>query len=371
MDTKVADNSIDDKVHRLQSELLSAARRAAWRFRTDPHDMLSRWYLYLKGNQRFSIESLQFEDEKFVSYAYKRMYWLALDDYRRSSVLSNRRVEEIDFDNLLSYKPELTDVEDRYAVFDIFHLTKSLSTKHPKWADLVELRFVQGFSYAQTAVTMGKTKYWVMKNSELVNQWIREEYFSKGLWLNAEVTEKPEVRLVTFTKPLYEKILKDPSVLYSLSSEDFERMLADRFTAMGFEVAQVGQTNRKDGGVDLVAWPRLSTPFPFLLAVQAKHHYKATTKTRVGEVRDFYGVLSSRDSTFHLGVLVTSTTFTADAKWFAEKNENLLRLRDLADLTRWMRDDFGNVFDWREIPSSIVIARDIHIEIPKPKIWTP
>ena len=153
------------------------------------------------------------------------------------------------------------------------------------------------------------------------------------------------------------EVQADPSALYSLSSEDFERMLADRFAAMGFEVGRVGKTNRKDGGIDLVAWPKLSTPFPFLLAVQVKHHHSATTKTSVKDVRDFHGVLNSGGSAFHLGVLVTSTTFTADAKWFAEKNENLIRLRGLADLTRWMRDDFGTDFDWREIPSSIEVTR--------------
>lgn len=91
----------------------------------------------------------------------------------------------------------------------------------------------------------------------------------------------------------------------------------------------------------------------------------------VGDVRDFYGVITSRNLPFHLGMIVTNTTFTPDAIWFAENNKTLLRLRDNKDLCRWLKNDFVNEYEWREIPSEIELAPGVRITIPKPKLWLP
>jgi hypothetical protein len=82
-------------------------------------------------------------------------------------------------------------------------------------------------------------------------------------------------------------------------------------------------------------------------------------------VRDFHGVLTSRVSPFHMGMIVTNTSFTADAKWFANNNQTLLRLRDMQDLNRWMRNDFVNESEWREIPEEIELTPGVTIKIPR------
>ncbi len=107
---------------------------------------------------------------------------------------------------------------------------------------------------------------------------------------------------------------------------------------------------------------------PFLLAVQVKHH-RTERKAAVKEVREFHGVVTSSNSVFNIGVLVTNTSFTADAKWFAEQNKLLMRLHDLTDLCRWMQDDFLHRDEWREIPTEIELAPGVSIKIPKSKLW--
>jgi hypothetical protein len=93
----------------------------------------------------------------------------------------------------------------------------------------------------------------------------------------------------------------------------------------------VGDIFARDGGIDLIGYPRPGAcAFPFLLAVQAKHH-RTARKTGSSEVRDFHGVLASRNSPFHMGMIVTNTSFTADAAWFASNNQTLMRLRDIRD----------------------------------------
>jgi hypothetical protein len=94
-------------------------------------------------------------------------------------------------------------------------------------------------------------------------------------------------------------------------------------------------------------------------------------KTGVGDVRDFHGVMTSQNFNFHLGVIVTNTSLTADGKWFALQNSKLLRLRDLVDLCRWMRGDFSNDSEWREIPDNIELAPGAKIAVPRKALWVP
>ena len=153
-----------------------------------------------------------------------------------------------------------------------------------------------------------------------------------------------------------------------MSAEQFQHLIANRLNDFGLEVTFVGNINRKDGGIDLVAIPRQGVPF--LLAVQVKHH-RTARHTSVSDVRDFNGVISAKNSTFNVGMIVTNTAFTPDARWFAERNKQLLRLRDGRDLCRWLRSDFTNEAEYREIPEEITVAPGVTIAVPKQELWIP
>jgi hypothetical protein len=154
-----------------------------------------------------------------------------------------------------------------------------------------------------------------------------------------------------------------------LPPDKFQFFIADRLERFGLQAQIVGNVYRKDGGVDIVAYPKVAT-VPFLVGVQAKHH-RIDRKTPVGDVRDFHGVLSSSNSPFHMGMIVTNTAFTPDAEWFARNNQTLLRLRGLQDLKRWLREDFVNEHEWREIPDDIELAPGIQIHVAKQNILLP
>jgi len=179
--------------------------------------------------------------------------------------------------------------------------------------------------------------------------------------------EPYQVTVVPFSERQIEWFAEDPTRLQHMSPAAFQRLVGDRLDAMGLDVQLVGDVNRKDGGIDLVAYPKPDRcQFPFLLGVQTKHH-RANVNTNVGDVRDFHGALSSRSSCFNAGIIVTNTAFTADAHWFAQNNAALLRLRDLYDLGRWLRREFTNESEWREIPESIELAPGVKIYVPRPK----
>jgi hypothetical protein len=130
---------------------------------------------------------------------------------------------------------------------------------------------------------------------------------------------------------------------------------------MGLHVQRVGHTFQKDGGIDFVFYPEASTTFPFLGAVQVKHHRSENRKTGPAHVREFAG--SVRSGPFNAGLLITNTSFSADAQWVAAKHSSLVRLRGLKDLRRWFQGNFTDETEWREIPSSIELCPGIFVEL--------
>lgn len=172
------------------------------------------------------------------------------------------------------------------------------------------------------------------------------------------------VTLATFPPKLIEWLLEDLTRLREFSPDRFQLLIMDRLNGLGLDAKVVGNVYAKDGGVDIVAYPRAPT-VPFLLGVQVKHH-RTARKTGSGDVRNFHGLLASKNSPFHMGIIVTNTAFTADGKWFASQNQALMRLRDLSDLRRWLKQDFSNDTEWREIPRTIELAPRVSIDIPRP-----
>ena len=208
----------------------------------------------------------------------------------------------------------------------------------------------------------------------LLSQWERGAKSPKGWqmyrWCRAlGIVAPPKtalVRVVDFSPDLLRFLQEDPTRLRSLSPDQFERFTAERLDRMGYNVTLTGATNRKDGGIDLIAVPKLAALGSYVIAGQVKHH-RGDQTTGVDAVDR---LLAWKDSVFRAGLLVTNTSFTKDAVWKAHKdgNAHFLRLRDFTDLKRWLQDQYGSDEDWREIPDRIELAPGIVVEIPRPRI---
>ena len=176
------------------------------------------------------------------------------------------------------------------------------------------------------------------------------------------------VGLQSFSAERLDLFARQPERLLQLPPEQFQYLVANRLDDLGLDVKVVGNVYRKDGGIDLIAVPRSGVPF--ILAVQVKHH-RTWRGTGVAVVRDFSGVMHSGDPQFDIGMIVTNTAFTADARWFAANRARLLRLRDGRDLCRWLKGDFCNEAEYREIPREIYLAPGVRIETPVRELWVP
>jgi transcriptional regulator with XRE-family HTH domain len=175
------------------------------------------------------------------------------------------------------------------------------------------------------------------------------------------------VKSIDFSPRLLRFLQEDPNRLRSLTPDQFERFVAERLDRMGYNVTLTGAANRKDGGIDLIAVPKLATVGSIVIAGQVKHHRERKTEREAVD-----RLLSWKDSFFGVGLLVTNTAFTKDAVWTAaqERNRYFLRLRDFTDLKRWLEGRFGEEKDWREIPDRIEVAPGVVVEIPKARITT-
>jgi hypothetical protein len=171
------------------------------------------------------------------------------------------------------------------------------------------------------------------------------------------------VHLVDISSTLSARILANPHELLQLNPPQFEQLVLERLCAMGLDAHPVGGgTFRRDGGIDIVFTPPRTCPFPFLGAVQVKHRRDPHTKVGPEPLRELLGVMAAHRF-FAAGMIVTNTTFTADAKDFATRSQSVLRLRDFKDLMRWVADNFTDDAEWRELPKRIQLCDGISIDL--------
>lgn len=169
------------------------------------------------------------------------------------------------------------------------------------------------------------------------------------------------VQVVDITSDIITLLAQDPSRLRELSPAAFESLVCNRLTTLGLGVERVGpSTYSKDGGIDIVAWPR-SSVFPFLMAVQVKHTRSPERKIGPEPVRSLMGTVQLHG--FNAGLLVTNSTFTPDARWAVKQRGVLMRLRDFDDLRRWLREEYVADSEWRGIPKTLELCPGVVVRL--------
>jgi restriction endonuclease Mrr len=169
---------------------------------------------------------------------------------------------------------------------------------------------------------------------------------------------------VRLTDEILQFLRLGDDALFKLSPDQFELLICDRLVTAGFEISRAGHTFARDGGIDILACPRHPMPFPYILAVQVKHHRRQEIKTGAPDVQQFVGAISSRYE-IQAGALITNTTFTPDAPWLAQHASKLTMLRDVKDIRRWLQGNFVALAERRDLPSEIVLGQNIVVRVPR------
>lgn len=180
----------------------------------------------------------------------------------------------------------------------------------------------------------------------------------------------PVVAIQPLSAQILQQLRIDPKNLFRLTPGQFEILIAEVFDKMGFDPILTGGVNRPDGGVDIIAVPRVRHGFGCLIAVQCEHHRvdRKTGRRKVGDLLRWRG-----GEVFQMGALVTNTEFTKHARFEAAQSHNraFLKLRDFNDVARWIRGNYDASKEWSEMPAEIRLGPDLVIPLPRPRPASP
>jgi restriction system protein len=150
----------------------------------------------------------------------------------------------------------------------------------------------------------------------------------------------PERKLITDVKPsimlaneaLFERLRRQPDSIYDLPSRKFEELVADLLADLGYEVELTPAT--RDGGKDILAY--MTTPHGRLLCLVEAKKYRRDRTVGVELVRQLYGTLADADASS--AMLVTTSSFSPDAKAFQQRHQYKLALRDYGNIVQWIEE---------------------------------
>jgi restriction system protein len=136
--------------------------------------------------------------------------------------------------------------------------------------------------------------------------------------------------IITSSEAMMQAHKKEPDGIHALAPRQFEELVAELLRDMGWDVQLTPAT--RDGGKDILAY--LDTDIGKLLCLVEAKRYSKSRKIGVELVRTLYGTLC--DYQANSAMMVTTSSFSKDARMFQKKHEMLLRLRDYTDVVGWI-----------------------------------
>jgi restriction endonuclease Mrr len=160
---------------------------------------------------------------------------------------------------------------------------------------------------------------------------IKEVY--PELYLSEEIENNSQfqIELNVINEELIAYLSRHPEYMRQLHHRKFEELIAEIFKSKGYDVTLTPQT--RDGGKDIIALYK--SPFGHQMFIVECKKYDEDNKG-VELVRGLYGVKTVERAT--KGILVTSSTFTKDARDFVKPLQFELTLNDYNDVTQWCKE---------------------------------
>lgn len=136
--------------------------------------------------------------------------------------------------------------------------------------------------------------------------------------------------IVSASEAMIAALKKQPQDVMNLGSRQFEELIAELLTDMGWDVELTPAT--RDGGKDILAYLKTDVG-RFLCLVEAKR-YRRDRKIGVELVRTLYGTLCDYQASS--AMMVTTSTYSKDARSLQKKHEFQLSLHDYTDVVGWI-----------------------------------
>jgi hypothetical protein len=126
-------------------------------------------------------------------------------------------------------------------------------------------------------------------------------------------------------------IQKDPKLIFGISPRQFEELIAELFHNRGFDVELTQAT--RDGGRDIIAiYETLDIQTKYLIECK---RYAPSNKVSLSIVQRLFGVKTAEPA--NKAILVTTSSYTKDAKAFASDHIWDLELKAYDDIMSWVK----------------------------------
>lgn len=132
------------------------------------------------------------------------------------------------------------------------------------------------------------------------------------------------------TAEIVAHLAREPQLLYQLAARKFEELVAKLLERQGCEVTLTKAT--RDGGYDILGRVK-NGPTSLIFLAECKR-YSPENKVGVEVVRGLYGVTETKKANY--GLIVTTSTFTRDAKAETLRIGPRIQLAEYNDLCSWL-----------------------------------
>ncbi len=136
--------------------------------------------------------------------------------------------------------------------------------------------------------------------------------------------------ITSFESEIKQYLNRNPQEIYKLTSRKFEELIASILEDLGFDIELTQAT--RDGGKDIIA--SIKTGLTNILAYIECKHFNPQNKVGVSIIREVLGVHQIMKPS--KSIIITSSSFTKDAKKTAESFKNQLDLKDFLDIKNWL-----------------------------------
>ncbi len=145
-------------------------------------------------------------------------------------------------------------------------------------------------------------------------------------YIGYDIPEEYEDIIASSVGELIEQIRRDYSVVYQITSRQFEELVAELFVEKGYDVTLTPARN--DGGKDIIA-KRNDDGIPICLYIECKQ-YDINNPVGVSIVRSASGVRAH--DKVNKAIIVTTSRFTRGAFKYANEENHLIQLMSLNEL---------------------------------------
>lgn len=184
-----------------------------------------------------------------------------------------------------------------------------------------------------------------LKTNRFINEyWAQQHNIVNVSYDFSKVEDKEDIRTGEIITPqliiseaksmgkIIAEIYKDNRRLLQVTPREFEELIAELLIKKGYQVDLTKQT--RDGGYDLLALS-FDNGMPLKYLVECKRNAR-NRPVGISVVRSFCDTIHEQKA--NKGIIVTTSTFSTDARMRQKANPYILDFKDHDDVITWVRD---------------------------------